>query len=57
MDGWVNKNVPCYNCKPPVRHVGCHAECEAYLKYQAENNKRNEIRNARKSASYNKHFM
>lgn len=56
-DRWVNKNVPCYNCKPPVRHVGCHSECKEYLKYQAENNKRNELRNACKSTTYNKHFM
>ena len=23
--------TPCKDCKPPVRHVSCHAECGLYL--------------------------
>ena len=27
-------NSPCLDCR--ARHIGCHAECAAYLAYRAE---------------------
>lgn len=29
---------PCKGCVPPKRTSTCHAECEAYLKWQKERN-------------------
>ena len=33
--------VPCKDC--PDRHYKCHSECEKYLKFLAENEKRKEV--------------
>lgn len=32
----------CKGCVPPKRHVGCHSECEEYLKDKEELKKRKE---------------
>ncbi len=53
----VNDQVPCYNCKPPVRHLGCHSECQKYIDYKAESDKAHEKERICKSVSYNKHFI
>lgn len=36
-----NKDCPCCNCTPPIRHLGCHGECEQYKAWLV---KHNEIR-------------
>ncbi len=36
MFKFENKKVPCKNCKG--KHLGCHSDCKAYIKY-AENQK------------------
>ena len=30
--------APCYQC--PDRHIGCHAECEAFQEYDRQNKER-----------------
>ena len=32
---------PCKNC--PDRHYKCHSECEKYIKFLAENEKRKQV--------------
>lgn len=39
----INRITVCKDCKPPVRHIGCHGTCEAYIK---ERNALEEIRKA-----------
>ena len=37
-------NVPCFMCKPPIRHEGCHGTCERYLTYKENKEKENELK-------------
>ena len=37
-------DVPCFLCKPPVRHEGCHGTCEKYLAYRDKKDQENESR-------------
>lgn len=30
------KDNPCRECVPPKRHLGCHANCEAYISWKEE---------------------
>ena len=30
----------CKNCKPPIRHIGCHSTCEKYLSDLEDYNKK-----------------
>ena len=41
MASYGPKN-PCYDCKPPVRHPGCHGKCEKYLAFKKDWDERNE---------------
>lgn len=32
----MTNNLKCKNCKPPIRHPGCHATCQNYLSWKEE---------------------
>lgn len=34
MRGSIYQDNPCTNCKPPTRHLGCHADCPIYKSWR-----------------------
>ena len=51
----VMRNSPCKDCKPPIRHVGCHDHCDRYLACKAEHEKEKEKRSKDIAKTNSKH--
>lgn len=45
----MNNNTPCKDCLPPIRHVGCHSECEKYISWKQQHDKQMKINRENKA--------
>ena len=46
----MSLKAPCFNCED--RHQGCHSNCESYINWKRETDKRNDyIKSERKKAA------
>lgn len=36
FSGPIRDENPCYNCKKPMRHTGCHDTCKRHAAWKAE---------------------
>ena len=35
----IKPKTPCMQCKPPKRFIGCHGQCQDYIKFKEDDEK------------------